>query len=166
MKENHKALLFAFSLILNVVFIGIFAAHTIPVFKHHKKVDKPMEPPFLQLDFSAEQLAIFKSHRDLFMDELHEIGQVVAKKQMELVDLMAASPPDQGAIQMKQEEIRRLQAATQDRVIAHWIQESSLLNPKQRSRFFQLVKARIESSLQAYPSKSSGWCGPEGSCDE
>jgi hypothetical protein len=69
---------------------------------------------------------------------------------------------------MKQEEIQHLQAATQDRVIVHWIQESSLLNPEQRTRFFQLVKARIESSVRAYPPfmRSSGWCQPGESSSE
>jgi len=166
MKVNLRALIFAFSLILNVVFIGIFAAHTIPIFSRDRKADELMKPPFLQLDLTAEQLARFKSDRDKFMGELHEMGQAVGKKQIELVDLLAASTPDERAIKMKQEEIQRLQAATQDRVIVHWIQESSLLNPEQRTRFFQLVKARIESSVQAYPPfiRSSGWCLPgEGS---
>lgn len=168
MKMNLKALIFAFSLILNVVFIGIFAAHTIPIFSRDRKAGELMKPPFLQLDLTAEQLARFKSNRDKFMGELHEMGQAVGKKQIELVDLLAASTPDERAIKTKQEEIQRLQAATQDRVIVHWIQESSLLNPSQRTRFFQLVKARIESSVQAYPPfmRSSGWCRPGESGNE
>jgi Spy/CpxP family protein refolding chaperone len=166
MKMNLMALVFAFSLILNVVFIGIFAAHTIPIFSRDRKGDELMKPPFLQLDLTAEQLARFKSDRDEFIGELHEMGQAASKKQIELVDLLAVSTPDERAIKLKQEEIQHLQAATQDRVITHWIQESSLLNPEQRIRFFQLVKARIESSVQAYPPfmRSSGWCRPgEGS---
>lgn len=160
MKVNLRALIFAFSLILNVVFIGIFAAHTIPIFSRDRKADELMKPPFLQLDLTAEQLARFKSDRDEFIGELHEMGQAVGKKQIELIDLLAAPTPDERAIKTKQEEIQRLQAATQDRVIVHWIQESSLLNPSQRTRFFQLVKARIESSVQVYPPfiRSSGCC--------
>jgi Spy/CpxP family protein refolding chaperone len=166
MKVNLKALIFAFSLILNVVFIGIFTAHTIPIFNRDRKADELMKPPFLQLDLTAEQLARFKSDRDKFIGELHEMGQAVGKKQIELIDLLTASTPDELAIKMKQEEIQHLQAATQDRVIVHWSQESSLLNPEQRTRFFQLVKTRIASSVQAYPPfiRSSGWCRPgEGS---
>lgn len=168
MKAKATPLIFIFSLILNAVFIGIFAAHTIPVFKHHRKADKLMEPPFLQLDLTAEQLARFKSDKDKFIGELREMGQVAGKKQIELVDLLAAPTPDQRAIKIKQEEIQHLQAATQDRVVAHWIQESSLLNPEQRTRFFQLVKERIESSVQAYPPfmRSSEWCRPEEASNE
>ena len=162
MKVNLKALIFTFSLILNVVFIGIFAAHTIPIFNRDKTADELMKPPFFQLDLTAEQLARFKSDKDKFIRELHEMGQAVGKKQIELVDLLAVSTPDERAIKMKQEEIQHLQTATQERVIVHWIQESSLLNPEQRARFFQLVKERIESSVQAYPPfmRSSGWCQP------
>ena len=168
MKVNLNALIFLFSLILNVVFIGIFAAHKIPIFNWDRKVDELMKPPFLQLDLTAEQLARFKSDRDKFIGELHEMGQAVGKKQIELIDLLAVSTPEERAIKMKQEEILRLQAATQDRVIAHWVQESSLLNPEQRTRFFQLVKARIENSVQAYPPfmRSSGCCRPEESRNE
>lgn len=160
MKMNLKTMILAFSLILNVVFIGIFSAHTIPIFSRDGKAGKLMKPPFLQLDLTAEQLARFKSNRDKFMVELREMGQAVGKKQIELVDLLAASPSDERAIKTKQEEIQRLQVATQNRVIVHWIQESSLLNPKQRIRFFQLIKARIERSIQAYPPfmRSSGCC--------
>ncbi len=166
MKVNLKALIFTFSLILNVVFIGIFAAHTIPILNRNRKADELMKPPFLQLDLTAEQLERFKSDRDKFIGQLHEMGQAVGKKQIELVDLLAAPTPDERAIKMKQEEIQRLQAATQDRVIEHLVQKSSLLSPEQRTRFFQLVKARIESSVQAYPPfmRPSGWCRPgEGS---
>jgi Spy/CpxP family protein refolding chaperone len=166
MRVNLRALIFAFSLILNVVFIGIFAAHTIPILDRDRRADELMKPLFLQLDLTAEQLARFKSGRDKFMGELHEMGQAVSKKQVELVDLLAASPPDDRAIRMKQEEIQHLQAAIQARIIVHWLQMSALLNPEQRVRFFHLVKARIEGSIQAYPSKSFGWRGPEGSCDK
>jgi rhodanese-related sulfurtransferase len=133
-----------------------------------RKADELVKPPFLQLDLTAEQLARFKSDRDKFIGELQEMGQAVGKKQIELIDLLAASTPDERAIKIKQEEIQHLQAATQDRVIVHLVQESSLLNPEQRTRFFQLVKARIESSVQAYPPfmRSSGWCRPVESSNE
>jgi Spy/CpxP family protein refolding chaperone len=160
MKVNLRVLIFAFSIILNVVFIGIFTAHTIPIFNRDRKADELMKPPFLQLDLTAEQIARFKSDKNKFMGELHEMAQAAGKKQIELIDLLAAPTPDERAIKMKKEEIQRLQSATQDRVIDHVIRESSLLNPEQRVRFFQLVKKRIESSIQAYPPfmRSSKYC--------
>ncbi len=162
MKTKPTALIFIFSLILNVVFMGIFAAHTISIFNRDRNAGEPMNPLFLQLDLTAEQLARFKSHRDKFREEMREMRQAVGKKQMELIDHLAASSPDERAIKMKQEEIRHLQAAIQDRVIKHLLQESAVLNPEQRTRFFQLVKERIDSSVQARPPliRSSERCRP------
>lgn len=162
MKAKPTALICIFSLILNVVFMGIFAAHTIPVFNLDRNAGEPMKPLFLQLDLTAEQLARFKADRDKFKNELREMRQTVGKKQLELIDLLAVSLPDEQAIKMKQEEIRHLQAAIQDRVIDHLLQESSILNPEQRTRFFRLVKERIESGVQARPPlmRSSERCQP------
>ena len=162
MKTKPTALIFIFSLILNVVFIGIFAAQMIPVFNRDRSAGEHMKPLFLQLDLTAEQMARFKSHRDTFKKELREMRKTVGKKQLELIDLLAASPLDEQALNMKQEEIRHLQAAIQDRVINHLLQESALLNPEQHTRFFQLVKERIESRVQARPPfmRSSERCRP------
>ncbi|MFO7644799.1 MAG: periplasmic heavy metal sensor [Desulfosarcina sp.] len=167
MKINSRALIFASSLVLNAVFIGIFVAHG-PIVNRDGKVDKLMKPPFLQLDLTAEQRARFMSARDTFICDLEEMGKAIGKKQIELIDLLAALTPDERAIKMKQKEIQHLQTATQDRVIRHWVQKSSLLNPEQRTRFFQLVRARIESSVQTYPpfTRSSGWCRPVESSNE
>ena len=162
MKTKPTAVIFIVSLILNVVFLGIFAAHTVPIFNRDKNAGEPRRPLFLQLDLSAEQLARFKSHREKFWGDLYKMEQTIGKKQLELIDLLAALPPDERAINMKQSEIRRLQVAIQDRVIAHWIQESSLLNPEQRTRFFQLVKERIESRVQARPLLRSSERCPRG----
>ncbi|MCA1788001.1 MAG: periplasmic heavy metal sensor, partial [Desulfobacteraceae bacterium] len=102
MKAKPKALICMFSLVLNVVFMGIFAAHTIPVFKHDRNAGEPRKPLFLDLDLTAEQLARFKSHRDKFKEKMQEMRQPVGQKQVELIELLAASSPDQQAIEMKQ----------------------------------------------------------------
>ena len=162
MKTKPTALILIFSLILNVVFMGIFAAQMLPVFNRDRSAGEPMKPLFLQLDLSAEQRARFKADRDKFKKELREMRQTVGKKQLELIDLLAASSLDEQALNMKQEEIRHLQAAIQDRVINHLLQESSVLNPEQRTRFFRLVKERINSRVQARPPlmRSSERCRP------
>lgn len=161
MKVNLKALIFAFSLILNAVFIGIIVAHS-PIFNWDRKGDELIKPPFLQLDLTAEQLVKFQAARNEFIGDLQEMGEAVGKKQIELVDLLSALTPDKQAVKMKQKEIQQLQTATQDRVIRHWVQESALLTPEQRTRFFQLVKKRIKKSVQTYPpcAKSSPWRRP------
>jgi Spy/CpxP family protein refolding chaperone len=168
MKANLKAMVILFSIVLNVVFVGAFAFRQIPALIREEKAAQLMKPVFLGLDLSAEQLAGLNAEREAFIGELREMGLAVGKRQAELIDLLAALPPDQGAIDKKREEIRQLQTTTQDRVVAHFLRESSLLTPSQRARFFQIVKARIESSAQAYPPflGSPGWCRPGGGNNE
>jgi Spy/CpxP family protein refolding chaperone len=150
MKENLKKILFIASVALNAVFAGTYVTYKLPSLAAvHQTV--PKGPLFLQLNLTSDQLTRFKAERDRFRTQLQELGQAIKTKQVELIDLLGATPPDQQAIETKQEEIQRLQGEVQDQVIAHFLQESSLLTPEQRARFFQLVKARVETSVQACP---------------
>ena len=108
-------------------------------------------PLFLQLDLTPDQLTKLNAERDRFHAQLQALGQEVKTKQLDLIDLLAAEPPDQLAIEKKQEEIQRMQGTVQDRVIVHFLQASSFLSPEQRTRFFQLIKGRIETGIQVCP---------------
>lgn len=150
MKENVKTILFIASVALNAVFAVTYVTYKLPSLAGvHQPV--PKGPLFLQLDLTADQLPRFKAERDKFHNRLQELGQEIKRKQLELIDLLGTTPPDQQAIKRKQEEIQCLQASVQDRVIVHVLQESALLDPEQRSRFFQLIKARTETSAQGCP---------------
>jgi hypothetical protein len=150
MKENIKTILFIASVALNAVFAGTYVIYKLPSpAAVHQTI--PKDPLFLQLGLTSDQLTRFKAERDRFHTQLQEFGQAIKTKQIELIDLLGATSTEQQAIERKQEEIQGLQGEVQDRVIAHFLQESSLLSPEQRARFFQLVKARIETSVQACP---------------
>ena len=150
MKENIKTILFIASVTLNAVFAGTYVTYKLPSLAAvHQPA--PSGPLFLQLDLTPEQLTRFKAERDRFHAQLEELGQQIKAKQIELIDLLVAAPTDQQSVERKQEEIQRLQGEVQDRVIVHFLQESSHLSSKQRTRFFQLIKARIETSVQACP---------------
>jgi Spy/CpxP family protein refolding chaperone len=146
MKGNLKILIFLFSIVLNVVFVGTYAAYKLPVITSEKKDDNFRRPIFLELDLTPEQVTRFKSDRDEFRSHLQALEQEIKKKQAELIDILSIDTPDQQAIDSKQKEIQELQTAAQYRVIAHFLQESRLLNPKQRNHFFNLIKERIEIS--------------------
>jgi len=150
MKENIKTILFIASVALNAVFAGTYVTYKLPSLAAvHQTV--PNGPLFLQLDLTPDQLTRFKAERDSFHAQLQELGQEIKTRQLELIDLLGATPTDQQAIERKQEEIQRLQGEVQDRVIRHFLQESSHLSSEQRARFFQLIKARIETSVQVCP---------------
>ena len=151
MNENIKKILFVASVALNVVFAATYATYKLPLVAGVHQPPAPMGPLFHQLDLTPDQLSRFKAERDKFRERLQELGLEIKTKQIELIDLLGATPPDQQVVERKQEEIQRLQAAVQDRVIVHFLQESSLLTSEQRARFFQLIKTRIETSVQACP---------------
>jgi Spy/CpxP family protein refolding chaperone len=157
MKENLKTILFIASVALNAVFAATYVTYKLPsIAEVHQPA--PRGPLFLQLDLTPEQLTRFKAERDRFHAQIQELGLQIKTKQIELIDLLGVTPTDQQTIERKQEEIQHLQRAVQDRVIVHFLQESSHLSSEQRTRFFQLVKARIETSVQACPP----WMKPQG----
>jgi Spy/CpxP family protein refolding chaperone len=150
MKENIKTILFIASVALNAVFAATYVTYKLPSLAAEHRT-APKGPLFLQLDLTPEQLARFTAERDRFHAQIQELGQQIKARQIELIDLLGTTPPDQPVIEGKQEEIQRLQRTVQDRVIVHFLQESSLLSPEQRTRFFQLIKARIETGSLACP---------------
>jgi hypothetical protein len=149
-KENLKTILFIASITLNAVFAVTYLSYKLPSLAGWSQ-PAPQRPLFLQLDLTADQLPLFKTERDKFHTRLQELGQEIKKRQLELIDLLGTTPPDRQSIEIKQAEIQQLQEAAQDCVIVHILQESALLNPEQRSRFFQLIKARTETSAQVCP---------------
>jgi Spy/CpxP family protein refolding chaperone len=150
MNENIKKILFIASVALNIVFAATYATYKAPSLAGVQR-PAPRGPLYLQLNLTPEQLTRFEAERDKFHARIQELGEEIKTKQIELIDLLGATPPDQKDIEKKQEEIQRLQGTVQDRVIAHFLQASAFLPPEQRARFFDLIKARIGTSVQACP---------------
>jgi Spy/CpxP family protein refolding chaperone len=150
MKDNIKTILFIASVALNAFFAATYVTYKLPLLAEVQQ-GALKDPLYLQLDLTPDQLSQFSAERERFHAELQALGQEVKTKQLELIDLLAAKPPDQQAIENKQEEIQRIQMTVQDRVIVHFLQASSFLHPEQQTRFFQLIKGRIETSIQACP---------------
>lgn len=157
MKENLKTVLFIASLALNVVFAATYVTYKLPSLVGGQKTTL-RGPLFLQLDLTPDQHTKFKAERVRFLAELQTLGEEAKKKQLELIDELATTPADQPAIDRKQEEIQLVQGTVQDRVIAHFLQAGSFLSPEQRSRFFHLIKERVEMGIQV----CSPWLPPEG----
>jgi len=161
MIKNLRTLLFIFSVILNLVFIGAYAAHRLsPLFDKEVRREDLGKPVSLELNLSTDQLTRFTAERDSFHARLQELGQQTKEKQVELIDLLAMSDTSQQAIEAKQEEIQELQTAVEERVIAHLLQESALLNPEQRVQFFTIIKERIEMGSALY----LPWMKPQAGC--
>ena len=167
MKENLRAVLFIASIALNAIFAVRYVAYKLPSLAGVQQATS-RGPLFLQLDLTPDQLTRFKGDRERFHAQLQELGQQIKAKQIEIIDLLGTAPTDQQAIERKQQEIQHLQGEVQDRVIVHFLQESSHMSSEQRARFFRLVKARIETGVQTCPPwmKSLGQGQPGASRNE
>ena len=162
MRKNLKTLLVILSVILNVGFIGTYAAYRLShSFSKEVQRGELGKPVFLEIGLSADQLARCEAERDNFHARLQGLGQEIREKQVELIDLLAMSDPHQQAIEAKQREIQDVQTTVQERVIVHILRESAFLNPEQRARFFDRIKERIEvGSLSCLPwvkPQAGGW---------
>jgi len=162
MIKNLRTLLFTFSIVLNLVFVGAYAAHKLsPLSGKDVRGEDLGKPVFLELNLSADQLTRFTAERDSFHARLQELGQQTKEKQVELIDLLAMSEASQQAIEAKQKEIQDLQTSVEERVIVHLQQESALLDPEQRVRFFDLIRERIETGSALYlpwmKPRAGGW---------
>ncbi len=150
MRKNIIILAGIFSVVLNIGFIGTYflqkaGLHILqPVYTNHKRF------LYEELNLSPEQLTEFVPGRDRFHTYLNLQSRKIQAGQIELIRLLAENPSDRKAIDGKHKEIQTLQRQMQARVIDHFLEESRILTPEQRKKFFALIKGRIE--------KSSGFC--------
>lgn len=151
MRENLKTVLFVASVALNLVFVATYAIYRLPVLAGMHQPSVSEGPLFLHLNLTSDQLKQFRVERDGFHARLQKLGQEIREKQLELIELLEAMPPDRQTIAGKQEEIQGLQRSVQNGVIAHFLRAGTFLTPEQRDRFFELIKSHIQTGLQACP---------------
>jgi len=151
--KNLKILAIVFSVALNVAFVGSYlysrfgaSADVARQADHHRLL-------YQELDLDRDQLDRLKPLRDSFHAFVNEQGQRIKAKQLELVGLLAQEKPDRRAIAATQQEIQTLQRQMQAEVISHLLEESRIFTPKQRQRFFLLIRQRIEGGAGPRP----GW---------
>lgn len=151
MKKNIKMLSIIFSVVLNIVFIGLCFYHQSGLFalKNHRMDHNHLL--YEALDLTRAQRSKFTSAADRLHDFIRAQGRKTKAMRLELIDLLASQNSDRRAIDTKQEEIQILQRQTQTRVIDHLLEESGTLRPEQRQKFFALIKQRIEQSTNLRP---------------
>jgi len=152
MKGNLKTLALIFSVILNAAFIGATAYYRLSPPSVASRPPSGSEPFIYQeLDLSREQVDRIEPMRDEFLERLSEIGGAIRERQIRLVDLLSSTEVGRGKVEALQGQIRDLQRTLQDTVVSHVLEESAVFTPEQRSRFFQLMKERIEQSGEPRP---------------
>jgi Spy/CpxP family protein refolding chaperone len=151
MRKNLITLAIIFSVVLNIGFIGTYCLqktglHPLkPVHTSHKQF------LYEELNLSPEQLAEFEPARNRFHAYINQQSKKIQAGQIKLMSLLAENSPDRKAIDAKHEEIQTLQRQMQNRVIDHFLEESSIMAPEQRKKFFTLIKGRIEKNRSFFP---------------
>ncbi len=151
MSRNLKTLAVIFSVALNIVFVSSYVYHKSGLFSLKNRGPNRNRPLYEELNLSREQLEKFVPLRDNFHAFIDEQGRRIKAKQLELIGLLAMEHSYRLAIEAKQEEIQALQREMQERVIDHLLAEKRLFTPRQREKFFALIKERIEKSSGPRP---------------
>ena len=151
MKQRVGILAITFSVVLNIAFIGSYFYHGRRPLRLAGRQGEPDRPLYEELNLGRDQLDKFAPLRDEFHRFVDEQGRMIKAKQLELVALLANARPDRQAIDATQRDIQALQRQMQARVIDHLLEESRLLTPEQRRRFFALIRGRIERSSGPRP---------------
>jgi Spy/CpxP family protein refolding chaperone len=132
--------------VLNVVLLGSLILPRSPA-----RPGAESRPVYEQLDLSPEQRARCEAYADTFHAFLGTLGLEIRKKQLELIDALAAPAPRPESIEARREEIQVLQRRMQAHVIAHLLEEREVFTPEQRARFFELIRSRIEAGRAPGP---------------
>jgi len=146
MKGKIKVLAVIFSVVLNIVFIGSYFYHKadlLPLTGRRTNYNRPL---YEELHLNRQQLDRFMSGRDKFHAFINGQGRKIKARQLELIGLLAMDNPNRLMITAKKKKIQALQQQLQARVIGHLLEESRILTPRQRQKFFDLIKGRIKES--------------------
>ena len=136
MKHYIRTLGVIFSIALNLAFVGSYAYRALisrPTFAYEE----------LRLD--ENQRVRMMSSRDGFIGAIDRIGNNIVGLHVDLIDAIAADPPDRKAIDGRFDEIRSQQQSMQRVVVEHLLEDKGILRPDQRQQFFAVLKQRIRS---------------------
>jgi len=150
-KKNLKTLAVLFSIVLNIAFLTSAAYSRWSPANVIRSASGKGALLYEQLDLTQEQLKRIEPLRDRFHAEMSQIGGEVRAMQLELIDFLAVAWPDRQAILAHQEKIRALQRTMQEIVVNHILEESEVLTPEQRIKFFRLLKERSKTDGRPCP---------------
>jgi len=142
MKQSIRTLAIIFSVALNIAFL---AGYGIGKFNEKSKF------AYEELNLSQNQRGRIQDARDRFLLSLNEIGNGIANRQIETIDLIAADSVDRRAIDSKFEEIQVLQRSMHQKVVGHLLENKQILVPAQQAQFFAVLKSRIREQGGPHP---------------
>lgn len=154
MKGSYMGLVFIFSAMLNVVFIGSTAWYRLPTLSASGRPPAGCGLLLEELSLTGEQLNQFHSLRERFHGHMSQIGGDINNKQARLIDLLSAPSSSMEDIVAAKEEIRELQGIVQTMLTRHLMENRAIMTTDQYSQFLGLIRGKIVSHCRACPPKS------------
>jgi len=137
-----------FSIGLNVAFIGVWAARTLPV-RTARVQPAPAAggddliwcPLYRQLGVDSTQWRQIEPRLRQFHADVAAKRSEVATLRTQMFEMLAAENPDTQRVEEKQREILSSQGQIQAMVLAHLLAEKRLLSPEQGSKLFKMIQS-------------------------
>jgi Spy/CpxP family protein refolding chaperone len=145
-KRSILGFLIVCSVILNIVFIGMWMAHAAPRHfakycqygasgnKHHACAMQK------SLSINDSQWTILKPGIDSFREKTMSLCQETAKNRAELLVELEKTPTDSTAVSTSIDRIASCQKAMQTLMASHILEEKKLLTQDQKQRFFNALR--------------------------
>ena len=175
-KRTFYGFLIACSVILNIVFIGMWITHAVPrhFIKHRQcRAEQAFHqgcPMREALSLSDSQWALMKpgieSLRETTISNLY---REMAKNRAALVDELETTPADSAALSACRERIVDCQRKMQIFVINHILEEKQMLTQEQQKRFFRALRSNMScaaasGTMGMIPEDSGKRAATEGVC--
>jgi Spy/CpxP family protein refolding chaperone len=144
MWSRIRPFLIMLSVALNLAFAGVWAAYALPSRSHARDQQRRAAgvwcPLNRRLGVSDAQWREIEPRLAKFQESAGAVCAQAVHARAELIDLIAATPPDTAAIHAKQEEIIRGQRRMQELVVENLLNEKAALTPAQQERLFGIMR--------------------------
>ena len=142
-----------FSIGLNVAFVGVWAAKTLP-----ERLTRVRPAPaggggshiwcplYRELGVDSVQWGQIEPRLRQFQLAVAAKRTETAKLRAQMLEMLASDSPDTQKVRAKQVEILACQGQMQVMVVSHLLAEKQLLTPEQRSKLFQMMHSCCQCS--------------------
>jgi hypothetical protein len=145
-KRTFFGCLIACSVILNIVFLGMWMVHAAP--RHFMKycqcgsAKHAHQQCALQkaLSLNDSQWTLLRPGIESYRETTFSLCREIAKNRAALVDELEKTPIDTAALLECKERIVACQSKMQELVTGHILEEKKMLTPDQRKRFFKTLR--------------------------
>ncbi len=98
-----------------------------------------------ELSLTPDQAKAIVEKRNILSNQITKDKQQIFQKRMELINALRADKPDMKVIHQDISEIRNMQEDIQNKIVAHILDEKTILNKAQQKKLFDLIQRVISN---------------------